>query len=74
MFVSHLDEEVMWYMMVEGILLIHQVYHDKVVMKIDLPFVETKELWKVRNVETSVHYLVGMVDWGVDLSLEVGGY
>ena len=63
----------MWHMMVEGILLIHQVYHDKAVMVINHPFVETKELWKVRNVEISVHHLVGMVDWGVDLSLEVGG-
>ena len=64
----------MWHMMVEEILLIHQMYHDRAVMEIDLLFVETKELWKVRNVETSVHHLVGMVDWGVDLSLEVGGY
>ena len=64
----------MWHMMVEGILLIHQVYHDRAVTEINLPFVETKELWKVRNVETSVHHLVGMVDWGVDLNLEVGGH
>ena len=60
-------------MMVEGILPIHLVYHDKAVTGIDHPFVETKVLWKVRNVETSVHHLVGMVDWGIDLSLEVGG-
>ena len=64
----------MWRMMVEGILLIHQVYHDRAVMVINLLFVETKELWKVRNVEMSVHHLVGTVDWGVDLNLEVGGH
>ena len=61
----------MWHMMVEEILLIHLVCHDKAVTEINHPFVETKELWKVRNVEMSVHHLVGMVDWGVDLSLEV---
>ena len=74
MFVSYLDKEVMWHMMVEESLLIHQVYHDKAVTVINHPFVETKELWKVRNVEMSVHHLMGMVDWGVDLSLEVGGH
>ena len=62
-----------WHMMVEGILLIHQVYHDRAVTEIDLLLVETKELWKVRNIEMSVHHLMGMVDWGVDLNLEVGG-
>ena len=60
-------------MMVEGILPIHLVYHDKAVTEINHPFMEFKELWKVRNVETSVHHLMGMVDWGVDLNLEVGG-
>ena len=50
------------------------MYHDRAVMVIDHLFVETKELWKVRNVEMSVHHLVGMVDWGVDLNLEVGGH
>ena len=74
MFISHLDEGVMWHMMVEEILLIHQAYHGRAVTEINRPFVETKELWKVRNVETSVHHLVGMVDWGVDLNLEVGGH
>ena len=64
----------MWHMMVEEILLIHQVYHGKAVTEIDLLFVETKELWRVRNVETSVYHLVGMVDWGVDLSLEIEGH
>ena len=61
-------------MMVGEILLIHQVYHGIAVTVINHPFVETKESWKVRNVETSVHHLVGMVDWGVDLNLEVGGH
>ena len=61
-------------MMVERILLIHLVYHDRAVTVINHPFVETKELWKVRNVETSVYHLVGMVDCGVDLSLEVEGH
>ena len=37
------------------------MYHDRAVTEIDLPFVETKEFWKVRNVEISVHHLVGMV-------------
>ena len=64
----------MWHMMAEESFLIHQVYHDKAVMVIDHPFVETMELWKVRNIETSAHHLMGMVDWGVDLSLEIEGH
>ena len=61
-------------MMVEGSLLIHLVYHGRAVTVINPPFMETKELWRVRNVETSVYHLVGMVDWGVDLSLEIEGH
>ena len=64
----------MWHKMVEEILLIHQVYHDRAVTVINHLFMKTKELWKVRNVKTNVHHLVGMVDWGVDLNLKVGGH
>ena len=61
-------------MMVEESLLIHQVYYGRAVTMINHLFVEIKELWKVRNVETSVHHLMEMVDWGFDLNLEVGGH
>ena len=67
----------MWHMMVEENEnhLIQKVYHHcRAVTVINHPFVETMELWKVRNVKMSVHHLMGMVDWGVDLSLEVGGH
>ena len=63
----------MWHMMVEESYLIQKMYHHCRAVTV-IPFVETMELWKVRNVETSVHHLMGMVDWGVDLNLEVGGY
>ena len=48
--------------------------HHSAAMVIDHLFVESTELWKARNVETSVYHLVGMVDWGVDLNLEVKGH
>ena len=48
--------------------------HHRAVTVINHLFVESTELWKMRNVETSVHHLVGMVDWGVDLNLEVEGH
>ena len=60
--------------MVEESYLIHPLYHDEAVTVINHPFKETMELSKVRNVETSVHHLMGMVDWGVDLNLEVVGH
>ena len=66
----------MWHMMVEESYLIQKMcHHYRAVTVINYPlFVETMELWKVRNVEMSVHHLMGTVDWGVDLSLEVGGH
>ena len=48
--------------------------HHRAITVIDHLFVESMKLWKVRNVETSVHHLVGMVDWGVDLNLKVKGH
>ena len=50
------------------------VYHHKAITVIIHSFVESRELWKVRNVQMSVHHLVGIVDWGVDLNLEVKGH
>ena len=57
----------MWHMMVEEMYLIQKVYHHRAVSVINHPCVETMELWKVRNVKTSVHHLMGLVDWGIDL-------